>query len=102
MDQPMNERIVKVETQLENHEKRLNKHGEEIDELKINTIRQDSELAQLRAELAKNTETTEANHGVLQEIRTQVKTVGWIGWGIIGAIPVALTIFESLKKSGIL
>ena len=75
MMQEISERVVKIETRLDNHDARLNRHGQQIDDLKLQNSKQDSKLDQLCRESKENTAMT-------RSIKGGVDTVKWLLAGV--------------------
>ena len=85
------ERIKAVEVRLDNHEKRLDAHGKELEDLRTQNTKQDSKLDQLCRESKENTAMT-------KKINGGVDTIKWLFGVALGGY----TLYEILTKMGIL
>lgn len=95
------ERLVAVETQVQNHTDRLNAHSNRIGDLEKHNVKQDSLLEKLCAGQEKTNEMTKKNSEILKEIVVQNKTIRNLVWWAIGAVPVFYSAWEVAKKMGL-
>lgn len=87
--QELTERVVKVETRLDIQDKRLDAHGNELEELRKQNIVQDSKLDGIDKKL---TESCEVTHS----IKGGVNTIKWL----VGVAFGAYTLYEIATKLG--
>lgn len=83
------ERLVAAETRLDNHEKRLDAHGNELEELRKQNVMQDAKLDGIDKKLTESCDVT-------RKISGGVDTIKWLfGLGI-----AAYTLYEIATKMG--
>lgn len=73
--QELTERVVKVETRLDIQDKRLDAHGNELEELRKQNVMQDAKLDGIDKKLTESCEIT-------RSIRGGVDTVKWLLAGV--------------------
>jgi len=87
--QELTERVVKVETRLDIQDKRLDAHGNELEELRKQNIVQDSKLDGIDKKLTESCEVT-------RSIRGGVDTVKWL----LAAVSTVGGIWLMVKQMG--
>ena len=88
----LNERMAAVETRLNDQGFRLDKHDDQLDNLRTNDARLEAkldgvchEVKETKREVAENTELT-------RTIKDGVKTIKWMFYAAAGALSIWLTI----------
>lgn len=97
MEKPMNERMAIVENRLDQHDSRLNRHGDKIDGLQAENVKQNSMLEKLCTEQEKTHRKTQENGDKLEAIHTSAKTIQWL----FGAAVAILSAYLTVKQLGI-
>ena len=83
--QELGERIAKVETRQDITETRLKAHGEQIDELMKQNVKQDDKLDKICRETKDNTELS-------RSIKGGIKTIQWMFYGATAVLGLYLTL----------
>lgn len=83
------ERLVAAETRMDNHEKRLDAHGKELEELRNQNVMQDAKLDGIDKKLTESCEIT-------RSIRGGVDTVKWL----LAAVSTVGGIWLMVKQMG--
>lgn len=79
------ERVASAETMLDIHAIRLKAHGEQIDELMKQNVRQDAKLTQICKETKDNTELSRG-------IKNGIKTIQWMFYCATAVLGLYLTL----------
>ena len=99
---PLNERLAIAESQIVQHEGRLNRHDERISDLQQQNTKQDATLNKLCQKLDKNSELTKKNQEMISEIHTQGKTTVKLVKAIVYGIPAIVGLWMALKQIGLM
>ena len=99
---PLNERLAIAESQIVQHEGRLNRHDERIGDLQQQNTKQDATLNKLCNNLDKNSELTQQNQKMISEIHTQGKTTVKLVKAIVYGIPAIVGLWMALKQIGLM
>ncbi len=83
--QELGERVAKVETRMDIADARLKAHGDELDALREQNIKQDDKLNQICRETKDNTELS-------RSIKGGIKTIQWMFYGATAVLGLYLTI----------
>ncbi len=98
---PLNERLAIAESQIVQHEGRLNRQDERISDLQQQNTKQDATLSKLCQKLDKNSELTQQNQKMIAEIHTQGKTTVKLIKAIIYGVPAVIAFYVAIKQLGI-
>lgn len=90
----LDRRISIVEEKVESHENRIAQHGREIDDLKMSTLRADSEIKHLSGQVAEVKKTIDGIDGKLDGI-IQKPGVRWdsMATSVVNAIALAVVAY---------
>jgi len=94
------ERLVAAETRLDNHDRRLDSHGDRIGNLEQHNVRQDALLEKLCTSQNRTHDLTVENSKKLDSLLTQGKTVKWMVTAIVTGIPALVTLYLALRDLG--
>lgn len=97
----INERLAIAESQIVQHEGRLNRQDERISDLQQQNTKQDATLNKLCQKLDKNSELTKKNQEMITEIHTQGKTTVKLIKAIIYGVPAVIAFHVAVKQLGI-
>lgn len=86
----IDERVARAEQRLDTHDIRLKAHGDEIDALREQNIKQDYTLESLSRDVRENNE-------ISHSIKGAVDTVKWL----VGGIGALLGLWVTVKQLGI-
>ena len=86
----INERVAKAEQRLDDHEHRISTHGQEIDALRGENIKQNSTLESLSRDVKENNE-------ISHSIKGAVDTVKWL----VGGLGALLGLWVTIKQLGL-
>lgn len=85
----INERVARAEQRLDTHDIRLKAHGDEIDALRGENIKQNSTLESLSRDVKENNE-------ISHSIKGAVDTVKWL----VGGLGALLGLWVTIKQLG--
>lgn len=104
MEEKLNERMAVVENRLDQHDERLNRHGDKIDGLQAENIKQNSMLEKLCIEQEKTHRKTQENGDKLDEIHAEAiasrKLNKMLAWIVITGLPALLSALYTMRQLG--
>ena len=98
--QELGERVASIDTRLESHEKRLDAHGRELEELRIRNAEQDVQLKKLCVMQEKSYDLALKAEKKLDKMDAQGNTVSWMLKLVVYGIPALIGLYLSLKGIG--
>ena len=98
--QELGERVASVETRLDSCDRRLESHGNELEDLRIRNAEQDIQLKKLCINQEKALALAEKAEKKLDQLETQGNTAAWMLKVVIYGIPALGTLFLTLKGFG--
>ena len=88
----LNERIVAVETRLNDQGSRLDKHDDQLDHLRTNDARLEAKLDGVCHEVKETKREVSENTELTRTIKDGVKTIKWMFYAAAGALSIWMTI----------
>ncbi len=101
VDEKLNERMAVAESQIAQHEDRLNRQDDRIGELQKQNVKQDAKLTKLCQKIDKNSEMTQQNQKMIADIYSQGKTTVKLIKAIIYGVPAVIAFYVAIKQLGI-
>lgn len=98
--QELGERVASVETRLDACDRRLEAHGNELEELRIRNAEQDIQLKKLCINQEKALALAEKAEKKLDKLDTQGDTAAWMLKAVVYGIPALIGLYLSLKGIG--
>jgi chromosome segregation ATPase len=103
MMQELNERMAAAEAQIKNQNDRLNRHGEQIDSLRINDARIEAkldsvckEVQSVKQDVADVKKDVGVNTEMTQSIKLTTRQILWLA----GAATTFFTLWQTIKQMG--
>ncbi len=101
--QELNERMAAAEAQIKNQNDRLNRHGEQIDSLRINDARIEAkldsvckEVQSVKQDVADVKKDVGVNTEMTQSIKLTTRQILWLA----GAATTFFTLWQTIKQMG--